>query len=370
MADNTLALCRRRLRFVNPFGISYRTRTTHDIILARWERDGRACFGEISPYYGETLDESAAALVHAADLLERGASGAWANLSIDDLPARLPHNPSARAAIDLMWLDALGKELNAPLWRVLGTDPARAGFSSFTIGLASIEETLRKVEDARAFKALKIKLGKSPEHDLEVIRQIRRAAPDTILRVDANSAWTLDFAKEAAKVLADLGVELLEQPLGWGRFEELRQLRSASPIPIFADEDCRSPADVAALAGAVDGVVVKLMKQGGVAAALRTIHAARAHGMKVMLGCMIETSVAISAASALAPLVDCADLDGCLLVSNDPFEGATLGPAGEIRLSDAPGLGARPRADLEEPLKWIPAREFIAAAVTLPAMQP
>jgi L-alanine-DL-glutamate epimerase-like enolase superfamily enzyme len=178
--------------------------------------------------------------------------------------------------------------------------------------------------------------------DLELLRAVREATRQTI-RVDANEGWTLAGARERLPELARLGVEFVEQPLPEDRLEETRELRRSSPLPLIADESVHDATDIPRLAGAFDGINVKLAKCGGIAPALRLIAVARAHGMKVLLGCMIESSLGIAAALAVAPLVDWIDLDGHLLIDNDPFSGLGLAN-GRLIPSDRPGLGVDLRA--------------------------
>jgi L-alanine-DL-glutamate epimerase-like enolase superfamily enzyme len=186
-----------------------------------------------------------------------------------------------------------------------------------------------------------VKLG-SP-HDAAMIRAVRDAAPDKVLRVDANCAWTPKKALAMIPLLAELGVEFVEQPLPPEDLEGLRFVRERSALPIIADESCLVAADIPRLIGAVDGINLKLAKCGSLLEARRIIHVARAHHLRVMAGCMIESSLGITAAAHLAPLLDDADLDGAALVADDPFVGATIA-GGVIALPDAPGLGVTRRA--------------------------
>jgi len=191
------------------------------------------------------------------------------------------------------------------------------------------------VREADAYKVLKIKMGS--DDDREIIEAVR-SVTDKPLRVDANEGWSLDQALARLEWLEKMGVELVEQPLPENKLQESVELKRLSPLPIFADESVHRAEDIPKLAAAFDGINIKLMKCGGMGEALRMISVARAHGMQIMLGCMVESSLAISAAAQLSPLVDFADLDGNLLVSNDPFVGVTV-QAGRLVLPDRPGLG-------------------------------
>ncbi|MGH7150605.1 MAG: enolase C-terminal domain-like protein, partial [Planctomycetota bacterium] len=208
----------------------------------------------------------------------------------------------------------------------------------FTIGIASLGETREKVREAKGFSILKIKLG--TDRDGETLRTIR-SLTDLPLSVDANGGWTPATARERMRLCADQGVLFVEQPLPAGSFDALARLHEGAPLPIFVDEDVKTSEDVAKVAGRCDGVNVKLAKTGGIREALATIAAARKARLKVMFGCMIESSLMIAQAAHIAPLVDHCDLDGHLLLAKDPFVG--LGFAdGRIVLPDRPGLGVEP----------------------------
>jgi L-alanine-DL-glutamate epimerase-like enolase superfamily enzyme len=196
------------------------------------------------------------------------------------------------------------------------------------------------VQDAAEYPVLKIKLG--TDRDADIVRAVRRAAPDKTLRADANAAWTPKHALRMIDVLAEHGVEFVEQPVPAHDLEGLRYVRERSTLPVIADESCVTAADIPRLIGAVDGINIKLSKCGGLREALRMIAAARAHGLLVMAGCMVETSLGVTAAAHFAPLLDFADLDGAALLRDDPYSGATI-HGGVIRLPDGPGLGVTPR---------------------------
>jgi L-alanine-DL-glutamate epimerase-like enolase superfamily enzyme len=227
------------------------------------------------------------------------------------------------------------------VYRLWGLDPAASPLTSFTVGIAPDEATLRqRVTEAAQYPVLKIKLGTT--WDERVVRVVRELAPNKVLRVDANAAWTPKSTLRMVPILQELGVEFVEQPLPPEDVEGLRFVRDRSSLPIVADESCLVASDIPKLAGAVDGINIKLAKCGGLREALRMIATARAHDMLVMAGCMIESSLGITAAAHFAPLLDCVDLDGAALVSNDPYRGATI-DGGVIRLPDRPGLGVELR---------------------------
>lgn len=251
----------------------------------------------------------------------------------------LKGNPSARAALSAALHDLVGKRLGIPVWKLWGLDPKQAPKSTFTIGLDTVEKMQAKVKEAEQYPILKIKLG--TERDLRILQGLREVTTKE-LRVDANCGWTVKQAVQMLPVLEEFGVTVLEQPVDPRDLDGLEVIRRASSLPVIADESCLVASDVAKLAGKVDGINIKLAKCGSLREALRMIHAARAHGMMVMVGCMIESSLAITAAAHVTPLVDIVDLDGAALLADDPFLGATIAN-GQVTLPDGPGLGVRKR---------------------------
>jgi L-alanine-DL-glutamate epimerase-like enolase superfamily enzyme len=248
-------------------------------------------------------------------------------------------NPSARAALSSALYDLVGKRLGVPVYRLWGLDPARAPRSTFTIGLDTPDRLRLKVREAESYPILKIKVG--TDRDVEVLRTIRDAT-DKEIRVDANGGWTLKQAIAMLPVLQEFGVTALEQPLPPTELRGLAEITRRAEIPVIADESCLVASDIPPLVGCVDGINIKLAKCGSLREALRMIAVARAHGMMVMVGCMIESSICITAAAHFTPLVDLVDLDGAALLAEDPFAGATI-DGGQVRLPDGPGLGLRRR---------------------------
>ncbi len=250
-----------------------------------------------------------------------------------------PGDTAAKAAIDIALHDLVGNMMGQPLYRIFGLNPEKAPATSFTIGIDSPEVVREKTLEALGkYRILKVKVGL--DSDREMIETIR-SVTDLPLVVDANQGW-----KDREKALDMLfwlhgqGVQMAEQPMPKERLDDIAWLSERSPIPIFADESIQRLSDVKRISGAFNGINIKLMKCTGLNEARKMIAYARAEGMKVMMGCMTETSCAVSAAAQLSPAVDFADLDGNLLISNDPFEGVLV-ENGMLRLSGRPGLGLR-----------------------------
>ena len=317
------------------FRIAHGSRRGHENTFVKLEHEGIEGWGEAAPshYYGETREFVESALEAWAPLLGDDP------FALDGIEARLDQalqgQRSARAAIETALHDWVGKRLGMPVWRLFGLDRSRTPLSCVTLGMASPEEMELKLDAVRDFPALKVKLG--GPGDVENLQRIRGSYTGRI-RVDANAAWSAADAVRVLRRIEPLDLELVEQPVARGELDGLRWVRERSGIPVFADESCHRADDIAQLAGRVDGVNLKLMKAGGLREMVRTIHAARAHGMQVMLGSMVESSLALSAAAQLAPLADYLDLDGHWLLARDPFRGAP-GERGRIELSDRPGLG-------------------------------
>ena len=327
----------------HPFVIARGGATEHRMLRVRvTDGDGVEGWGEAAPnrFYGETADTALAALGRLEPIVE--ACDAWALEDVEaEMNRALRFNGSVKSAISAALHDLAGKRLGVPLYKLWGLDPANAPLSSFTISIAASEqELIERVRQAAEYPVLKIKLG--TDHDAAILRTVRQVAPDKALRVDANAAWSPKQTLAMVDVLVECGVEYVEQPLPPHDLDGLRFVRERSILPIIADESCVVATDVARLVGIADGINIKLSKCGGLREALKMIATARAHGMLVMCGCMIETSLGISAAAHLAPLLDYADLDGAALLADDPYVGATIA-GGRIQIPDAPGLGVRAR---------------------------
>jgi L-Ala-D/L-Glu epimerase len=332
----TLALEELHLRLRHRFAIARGFEDVSESLVLHLFAGGIEALGEVTPSsrYGEDVA-----------LIERQLRDvSLVGVNLLDVQAVLARVPSqqrgAMCALDLALHDHAGKLLGVPAYALFGLDPAATKATSFTVGIADLTQTLAKVREAGHLPILKVKLGAGREIEtLEAIRAIYRGT----IRVDANEGWTPEQAVALLREMERFEIEFCEQPVPAGHPEQLRFVRERSPIPVFVDEDSVTADDVPRLAGCVDGINVKLVKCGGMREAARMIRAARERGMKVMIGCMIESSVLSTAAAHLTPLADYADIDGPLLVVDDPFEGVIYEGA-QLRLPDAPGLGVRARA--------------------------
>jgi L-alanine-DL-glutamate epimerase-like enolase superfamily enzyme len=325
-----------------PFAISRAVRTEKRVVLVEIDEDGRVARGEASPdgFFGETTESLEAQVRDAVGLLpEDPADLALLRARLDE---RFPHGGAAAAAIDIAAYDRAAQAAGVPLRTFLGLAPADAPPTSFTIGIAEPEVMGQRAAAAAAkgFEVLKVKLGHGD--DVAILERIRESFGGTI-RVDPNAAWSREEAPARIEAIVAFGIEFVEQPVAPDDIDGLRYVRERSPLPIVADEAAVRLADVDRLAGACDGINVKLQKCGGVAEARDMVARAHELGLKVMLGCRAaETSVGIAAAAHLAPAVEWADLDGNLLTVDDPFIAVPV-ERGRFVFSDRPGLGAMPR---------------------------
>jgi L-Ala-D/L-Glu epimerase len=327
-----VALTTRRLHLHlrHTFAISRGSEDVAETVVVRLVADGIEALGESAPV--SRYDESPDLVSAALDRLALRDVDLW---RFDDALELLGHAMGARCALDLALHDLAGKRLGIPVFQLFELDPQKALTTSFTIGIADVATTLAKVHEARHYPILKVKVG--TERDIETLEAIRSAYRG-VIRVDANEAWSPDEAVRTLRELERFDIEFCEQPIEAGHPEQLRFVRERSKIPILVDEDSVTSADLPRLDGCVDGINIKLVKCGGLREALRMIHTARAMRLKVMLGCMIESSILATAAAHLTPLCDFADLDGPLLVTDDPYTGVRYDGA-RMRLPDAPGLG-------------------------------
>jgi L-alanine-DL-glutamate epimerase-like enolase superfamily enzyme len=324
------------LELKHPFSISKFTRTSTPILLLKINYEGYIGYGEASmvPYMGES-QASAAAFLAKVDWnkFKHPFDFAAIHHYLDEI---VPGNPAIKAAIDIALNDVNGKILNQSCATIYGADPAKMPITSYTIGIDTPEIIKEKVADAEGFKVLKIKLGR--DNDKELIQTIRSVS-NLPLYVDANQGWS--DRKQAIDMcywLHDQGVLLIEQPMDKNNLEGNAWLTQRSPIPILADEAVQRIGDLESLKGAYHGINIKLMKSAGMYEAHQMILKARSFGMKILIGCMSETSIATLAGAALAPLCDWADLDGPWLTKNNPFDNPQMRD-GRYILNGLPGLG-------------------------------
>jgi L-alanine-DL-glutamate epimerase-like enolase superfamily enzyme len=325
LRELTMPLC-------HAFTIARGSSSTAQSIVGRFEHQGVVGLGEVSPSrrYHESLESVQA-------WFSKHPPSASSPFAFDDLLAGVP--PAARCLLDVALHDWIGKSLDVPLWQYWNLDSAQTPITSFTIGLDTTQKMLEKLEEIREHPVIKVKLALG--RDLEILEALRSRYTG-ILRIDANEAWTAEEAVRLLTEMQHLDIELCEQPIPAGTPEQLRWIRERVSIPIVADEDAKNAEDILKLRGCVDGVNLKLVKTGGLRGAIDAIRTARALGMKIMLGCMVESSILTTAAAHLTPLVDWADLDGPFLVAEDPYSGVIYNN-GKLVLPTAPGLGVEER---------------------------
>ncbi|MDL1892297.1 dipeptide epimerase [Sphingobacteriales bacterium CHB3] len=329
------------LQLRHTFTVSTYSRTTTPAMMVEVEEDGIVGYGEAAmpPYLGDTL-ESATSFLSQTDLSKYEYPAAFDDV-LKDIDAIASGNHAAKAAIDIALHDWLGKKGGFAWYQAWGLDPSNTPLTTFTIGIESNNDILRqKVREADTFKVLKVKLGS--ENDRDIVRTIREVT-DKPLRVDVNQGWKKkEKSLEMIEWLSTQGVELVEQPLPKEMIDDQAWLKERSPLPIIADEAVVRLSDIGEAVGIYDGINIKLMKCTGMHEAYKMILLARAFNLRVMLGCMTETSCAISAATQLSPLADYADLDGASLITNDPFVGATI-HEGKLIMPAGFGIGVSPK---------------------------
>ncbi len=329
---------RASLLLAETFTIARHSRDVEEVVQVELEHDGLVGYGEGAPvdYWGETPESMLAFLEGEAPRLIGG--DPYALEYVGRRLAMRPGEQAAKQAIDAALHDWVGKRVGEPVWRLLGLSPTSPP-TSYTIGIDTIEGTADRTRRAHGYQVLKVKVG-GPD-DLARLHAVRDNTSARI-RIDGNEGWTLETARELMPVLVELGVEFVEQPFPAGDIDSFLALREIAPrIPVIVDEGCKDLLDVPRVAAYADGVNIKLAKCGGIREAVRMIHAARALGLQVMLGCMIESELGIAAAAQIASLVDHVDLDGHLLISNSPFTGLGFRDVGVVA-SAAPGLGVQP----------------------------
>ncbi len=321
------------------FNLARYSRTTTPDVLVQLEYDGIVGYGEASmpPYLGESI-ESVTTFLSNLDL-----SQFTDPFRIEDIlsyvDSTAPNNRAAKASVDIALHDLLGKIMGQPWYKIWGLNPDNTPNTSFTIGIDKADVVRQKVDEAAPYKVLKVKMGL--DNDKELV-EIIRSKTDKPLCVDANQGWTdKEKALEMCHWLKEKGCMFVEQPFDKTMIDETAWLRERSPLPIIADEFCQRLPDVMRAYQVYDGINIKLMKSTGLHEAYKMAVLAKSLGMKLMIGCMTETSCAISAAAQLAPLADWVDLDGNLLIANDSFDGVKV-VDGKIKLYDKPGIGVTP----------------------------
>ena len=325
------------LQLRHAFTLATSSRTTTPVVLTEIDYEGITGFGEASmpPYLGES-HESVLKFLSGVDLTQFADPFLIEDI-LEYVDKLMPGNYAAKASVDIALHDLVGKLTGQPCYRLFGLNPADTPLTSFTIGLDTPEVVKQKVEEASPYKVLKVKLGR--DNDREMIEVIT-SMTDKPLCVDVNQGWKdRNYALEMAHWLKEKGIIFLEQPMPKEMCNDLAWLTMNSPIPIIGDEAIQNSGDIVKYRDVYSGINIKLMKCGGLNAARKMFDMARAFGMKTMIGCMTETSCAISAAAQLSPLTDWCDLDGNLLISNDIFDGVKI-IEGKVTLPDRPGIGA------------------------------
>jgi L-alanine-DL-glutamate epimerase-like enolase superfamily enzyme len=323
------------LKLKHPFRISRSVTEVKKNVIVQID-EGR---GEAAPsqYYGENADTVIKCLEKFKDQIDDDPFQIESILT--NLDKKISGNFSAKAAIDMALYDLVGKKLNTPVYKLFGLDGKKPLITSYTIGIDTPERMKEKTKQAKDFLVYKVKVG--VENDVEMVKAVREVT-DAKIRVDANAGWNTEEALDKIQQLKEYEIEFVEQPIDPKDKAGLKKIKEKAELPIIIDEQLMTSKDIPDFVGLCDGINIKIAKCGGIREALRMIHVARAHGLKVMLGCMIESSVGIAAAAHLGSLVDFLDLDGNLLVSNDPYEGLRL-DLGKLYLSDLPGLGVVPK---------------------------
>ncbi|HBY02939.1 MAG TPA: dipeptide epimerase [Rikenellaceae bacterium] len=321
------------------FTIANSSRTTTPIVLTEIEWDGYVGYGEAAmpPYLGET-QASVIEFLKKVDL-SRFSSPFEIQDILTYVDSITSNNTAAKASVDIALHDLVGKIMGQPWWKIWGFNPAITPNTSFTVGLDTEEVVKEKTREASPYKVIKVKLGRDEKTDKMMVNAIR-SVTDTIICVDANQGWKdKHYALEMINWLNERNVNMIEQPMPKLLLDEAAWLTERSPLPVIADEACQRLTDIHKLKGAYHGINIKLMKCTGLREAREMVTLAKAFNMRLMMGCMTETSCAISAAAQLAPEMEWADLDGNLLISNDVFSGMKI-VDGKVTLSDTPGIGA------------------------------
>lgn len=325
------------------FTIANSSRTTTPIVLTKITYDGYTGYGEAAmpPYLGET-QASVIEFLKKVNLAQFSSPFLIEDI-MNYVDAIAINNTAAKAAVDIALHDLVGKMIGQPWWKIWGFDPTTCPNTSFTVGLDTEEVVKEKTREASPYKVIKVKLGRDEATDKMMINTIR-SVTDTVICVDANQGWKdKHYALDMINWLNERNVNMIEQPMPKLMLDQTAWLTERSPLPIIADEACQRLTDIKKLHGAYTGINIKLMKCTGLREAREMVSLAQALDMKLMVGCMTETSCAISAGAQIAPKTQWADLDGNLLIANDCFSGMKI-VDGKVTLSDKPGLGIEPTA--------------------------
>jgi L-alanine-DL-glutamate epimerase-like enolase superfamily enzyme len=329
------------LYFKRPFKIAHGMRTSTPIVITQLEHDGLVGYGEASmpPYLGETHETVLSFLNKASLILSTFKSPFDMNTILDEIDKLAPGNTAAKASIDIALHDLIGKQLNKPSWKIFNCDKNKTPYTTYTLGIDEPEIIKQKVAEGDEYKIIKVKLN--GENDKAIIETIRTVT-DKPIAVDVNQGWTdKHHALEMIEWLSDKNVLFVEQALPKNNLDDAAWLFERSPLPLYADESIQRISDINKVKDCFHGINIKLMKCTGMYEAHKMIIEARKQNLKILIGCMSETSCAISAAAQLTPLVDYADLDGALLIKNNLFDGIIF-TEGKITLNELPGIGAVP----------------------------
>ena len=326
------------LELIHVFTVAVNSRTTTPVMLTEIEYEGIKGYGEASmpPYLGES-QETATAFLSKVNLEQFNDPFEMEKI-LDYVDSIAEKNTAAKASVDIALHDLVGKLMNQPWYKIWGYDKTKTPYTTFTIGIDTPDVVRQKVKEAEQFKVLKVKLGR--DNDKEMIETIR-SVTNVPLTVDVNQGWKdKHFALDMINWLNEKNIEFVEQPIPKEQIDDIAWLTQNSPLPIIGDESIQRISDVIKAHGVYSGINIKLMKCTGMREANKMLSLARSLDMKVMIGCMTETSCAISAAAQLSPMMDWADLDGALLIKNDPYEGMQV-IDGKVTLTDYPGIGLK-----------------------------
>ncbi len=310
------------LRLRHTFTISRESTDIQPTLIVQVEENGHCGFGEATtnPYYGATIEKMSSALEGLRVEIETATCDDPASLW-DRWDSRLASNRFAQCALDQALYDLWGKQLGQPVYQLWGLDTHASPLSNYTIGIDTVDAMVAKLAEVPGWPIYKIKLGTN--HDLEIIRHLRQHT-SAVFRVDANCGWTAEEAIANSRMLKDLNVEFIEQPLSADNWEGMKRVKAESALPLVADESCQQQSDVDRCFGYFDAINIKLVKCGGLTPARRMIDRARVLGLDVMVGCMTESTVGISAIAQLLPLLDYVDMDGAALLAEDIATGVTV----------------------------------------------